>query len=115
MSPEQVRGQALDHRSDIFSLGVIFYEMLCGKRAFQGKTTADTMSAILKEEPAELSDSGRNLPPTLERIVNRCLEKDPAERFQSARDLAFNLELLSREESGSSPAVAVCQKKVAAG
>ena len=98
MSPEQVRGQVVDHRSDIFSLGAILYEMLSGKRAFQGKTAADTMSAILKEEPAELSASGRNLPPALGRIVHRCLEKDPAERFQSARDLAFNLELLSREE-----------------
>src|SRR6202030_4430519 len=63
MSPEQVRGQALDHRTDIFSLGAVFYEMLSGKRAFQGNTTADTMSAILKEEPAELSSAGRNLPP----------------------------------------------------
>jgi Tol biopolymer transport system component len=107
MSPEQVRGQALDHRSDIFSLGAVLYEMLSRKRAFQGNTTADTMSAILKEEPAELSDTGRNLPPALRRIVNRCLEKDPAERFQSACDLAFNLELLSREESGSGTAAAL--------
>ena len=106
MSPEQVRGQVVDHRSDIFSLGAILYEMLCGKRAFEGKTAADTMSAILKEEPAELSASGRSLPPALGRIVDRCLEKAPAERFQSARDLAFNLELLSREETGSGAAVA---------
>jgi serine/threonine protein kinase len=111
MSPEQVRGQALDHRTDIFSLGAILYEMLSGKRAFQGKTTADTMSAILKEEPAELSRTGHNLPPALARIVHRCLEKDPAERFQSARDLAFNLELLSREESGSGAAVVLAAGK----
>ena len=99
-----MRGQALDHRSDIFSLGVIVYEMLSGKRAFPGKTNADTMSAILKEEPAELSGAGRNFPPALGRIVHRCLDKDPAERFQSAQDLAFNLELLSRDESGSGAA-----------
>ena len=107
MSPEQVRGQALDHRTDIFSLGAIFYEMLSGRRAFQGTTAADTMSAILKEEPAELSGTGRNLPPALGRIIHRCLEKDPAERFQSAQDLAFNLELLSRDEGGSGAALAL--------
>jgi eukaryotic-like serine/threonine-protein kinase len=107
MSPEQVRGQALDHRTDIFSLGAILYEVLSGKRAFQGTTAADTMSAILKEEPAELSGTGRNLPPTLGRIIHRCLEKDPAERFQSAQDLAFNLELVSRDEGGSGAAVAL--------
>jgi Tol biopolymer transport system component len=111
MSPEQVRGQVVDHRSDIFSLGAILYEMLSGKRAFEGKTAADTMSAILKEEPAELSASGRSLPPALGRMVDRCLEKDPAERFQSARDLAFNLELLSREETGSGAAVALPARK----
>ena len=111
MSPEQVRGQVLDHRSDIFSLGAVLYEMLTGKRAFSGKTAADTMSAILKEEPADISGSGRNLPPPLGRIVHRCLEKDPAERFQSARDLAFNLELVSREESRTGTAAAVGAKK----
>ncbi len=111
MSPEQVRGQALDHRTDIFSLGAVLYEMLSGRRAFQGTTAADTMSAILKEEPAELSSTGRNLPPALGRIVHRCLEKDPAERFQSAHDLAFNLELVSRDESGSGAAVALPARK----
>jgi eukaryotic-like serine/threonine-protein kinase len=105
MSPEQVRGQAADFRSDIFSLGAILYELLSGKRAFQGPTPADTMSAILKEEPAELSSSGRNLPPGLSRIVHRCLEKNPGERYQSARDLAFNLEMLSRDESGSAAGI----------
>jgi Tol biopolymer transport system component len=111
MSPEQVRGLVADHRSDIFSLGTILYEMLSGSRAFQGATSADTMSAILKEEPAELGSAVRNLPPALARIVHRCLEKDPAERFQSARDLAFNLELLTREEEGSGSAVALAAKK----
>ena len=107
MSPEQVRGQALDHRTDIFSLGAVFYEMLSGKRAFQRETAADTMSAILKEEPGELSGAGRNLPPALGRIVHRCLEKEPADRFQSAHDLAFNLDLVSRDDSGSGTAVAL--------
>src|SRR6202011_5143115 len=111
MSPEQVRGQVVDHRSDIFSLGAILYEMLSGNRAFEGKTAADTMSAILKEEPAELSASGRSLPSALGRIVKRCLEKDPGERFQSARDLDFNLEWLSREETGSGAAVALPARK----
>jgi eukaryotic-like serine/threonine-protein kinase len=101
MSPEQVRAQASDHRSDIFSLGAILYEMLSGSRAFHGATSADTMSAILKEEPPELGLAVHNLPPVLGRIVHRCLEKEPGERFQSVRDLAFNLELLAREDSGS--------------
>jgi eukaryotic-like serine/threonine-protein kinase len=95
MSPEQVRGKGADHRSDIFAFGSILYEMLSGQRAFQGETAADTMSAILKEEPAELSETARNVPPALERIVRHCLEKNPAQRFQSAGDLAFNLETLA--------------------
>lgn len=106
MSPEQVRGLPVDARSDIFSLGAVCYEMLSGKRAFQGTTAADTMSMILKEEPADLSSTVRNLPPALGRIIHRCLEKDPGERFQSARDLAFNLEVLSRDETGPVPMIA---------
>ena len=106
MSPEQVRGRPADNRSDIFSMGAILYEMLSGERAFQGATPADTMSAILKENPPELSTRVQNLPPSLGQIVHRCLEKDPADRFQSARDLAFNLELLTRSDTGSN-AVAI--------
>src|SRR5256886_10604276 len=112
MSREQVRGYVADHRSDIFSLGAILCEMLSGNRAFQGPPSADTMSAILREEPAELSSAVRNLPPALARIVHRCLEKDPAERFQSARDLAFNLELLTRDDEGSGSAGALPAKKL---
>ncbi|MFZ0297640.1 MAG: protein kinase [Candidatus Sulfotelmatobacter sp.] len=95
MSPEQVRGKATDARSDIFSFGTILYEMLSGKRAFHGDSSADTMSAILKEDPPELNETNRNISPALDRIVRHCLEKSPAERFQSARDVAFNLEALT--------------------
>src|SRR5213593_2312587 len=76
MSPEQVRGQKVDHRSDIFSFGAILYEMLSGRRAFHGESPADTMSAILKEDPPELSETARNVQPALERIVRHCLEKN---------------------------------------
>ena len=95
MSPEQVRGQAADPRSDIFAFGAILYEMISGKRAFHGETSADTMSAILKEETPELSETARNVPPGLERIVRHCLEKNPSQRFHSAGDLAFDLEALT--------------------
>src|ERR1700674_2559963 len=104
MSPEQVRGKAADHRSDIFSFGSILYEMLSGQRAFRGETPADTMSAILKEEPAELSETTRSVPPALERMVRHCLEKSPARRFQSAGDLAFDLEALTDSSAVSSAA-----------
>ncbi len=92
MSPEQVRGLAVDARSDVFAFGAILYEMLSGKRAFRRDTASDTMSAILRDDPPELLESGRNIPPALDRIVRHCLEKNPAERFQSARDIAFDLE-----------------------
>jgi len=95
MSPEQVRGKSADHRSDIFSFGAILYEMLSGRRAFRGESTADTISAILREDPPDLSSTNRNINPALERVVNHCLEKNPEQRFNSARDLAFALEALS--------------------
>ena len=101
MAPEQVRGKGTDHRADIFSFGSILYEMLSGKRAFRGETAADTMSAILKEEPEELSETGRTVPGALERIVRHCLEKNPAQRFQSAGDVAFALESLADASLGS--------------
>jgi serine/threonine protein kinase len=100
MSPEQVRGKAIDHRADIFAFGAILYEMLVGKRAFQRSTSADTMSAILNDDPIAISQLGQATPPGLQRVVQCCLEKHPEQRFQSASDLAFALEALS--DSGSS-------------
>ncbi len=95
MAPEQVRGRPADVRSDIFSFGAILYEMLSGKRAFHGDSAADTMSAILREDPPDLSLTNQALPAGLERIVRHCLEKNPEQRFHSAHDLAFDLESLS--------------------
>ena len=95
MSPEQVRGKPADHRSDLFSFGAILYEMPSGRRAFHGETAADTMSAILREEPPNLTETSRGIAPGLEHIVQHCLEKNPEERFQSAHDIAFDLQLLS--------------------
>jgi Tol biopolymer transport system component len=115
MAPEQVRAQTVDHRADIFSLGTVLYEMVSGRRAFQGETTADTMTAILKETPPELTESGRAIPPALDRVVSRCLEKSPARRFQSASDLAFALQSLStdsRAMSGPTIAAAPAERRV---
>ena len=103
MSPEQVRGDKSDHRSDIFSFGTILHEMITGRRAFRRDTMAETMTAILREQPEELSASNPNINPALERIVNRCLEKKPERRFHSAHDLGFALEsLLAHSSSASS-------------
>ncbi len=107
MSPEQVRGEAVDHRSDLFSMGAIFYEMLSGARAFKRDSSIETLNAILKEEPPDLIDMLPSLPPAVERLVRRCLEKDRDQRFQSARDLAFNLETLSTMSSSSTLASVV--------
>ena len=95
MSPEQLRGKAVDHRTDIFSFGAIFYEMLTGKRAFAGETQVDTMTLILKEDPPEMIREGQDIPAAFEQVVRHGLEKDPENRFQSARDLAFALSTLA--------------------
>jgi serine/threonine protein kinase/Tol biopolymer transport system component len=104
MAPEQVRGEAADHRSDIFAFGAILYEMLSGRRAFAKETSAETLTAILKEDPSDLAAVDRAVAPGLSRIVNRCLEKSPAARFQSSQDLAFALGQL---ETASGASVAV--------
>jgi Tol biopolymer transport system component len=106
MSPEQVKGKPADQRSDIFSFGAILYEMLSGQRAFHRDSAAETMSAILREEPPDLSATNKSVQPGLERIVRHCLEKNPEERFYSTRDVAFDLEALSGL-SGASAATAV--------
>jgi len=95
MSPEQVRGLQADHRTDIFAFGALLYELLAGRRAFDGNTNADVMTAILKEDAPDLRAAQRQIPPALVRIVDRCLEKSPAARFQSAGDLGFALEGLT--------------------
>ena len=101
MSPEQVRGEAADYRSDIFSFGTILYEMLAGQRAFGGDSSVEVMNSILKQEPPELAESGLNLSLGVQRIVQRCLEKRPDARFQSASDLAFALDSLSSTGTSS--------------
>ena len=101
MSPEQVRGETADHRSDLFSLGAVLFEMATGERAFRRDTNAETMTAILRDDPPELLQQRTDLPAAFDRVIRHCLEKRPAERFQSARDVAFALETLS----GSSAAI----------
>jgi hypothetical protein len=112
MSPEQARGLAVDHRADIFAFGCVMYELITGRRAFERDNSVDTLSAILKEDPPPISQVNAIAPPALERVVQRCLEKNPEERFQSARDLAFALDALSSGGSGAaSGAVAVARPR----
>ena len=100
-----MRGQAANHRADIFAFGAILYEMLTGLRAFAGATSADAISAILDKDPPDAPLSMRQVPPALQRVIDRCLEKSPAARFQSTHDLAFALEGLSgQSESGATVA-----------
>lgn len=101
MSPEQVRGRHVDHRSDIFSLGTVLYEMLSGQRAFRCESAVETLNSILKDEPKELTTTNANITAPMERVVWHCLEKSPDRRFQSATDVAFALESLSGVSSGS--------------
>jgi Tol biopolymer transport system component len=104
MSPEQVRGLTADERSDVFSFGAVLYEMLSGRRAFKGDSAAETMHAILKDDPPDLLETNPGLPPALDRIVHHCLEKRPEQRFQSAHDMAFDLQALSAS-SGATAAL----------
>jgi serine/threonine protein kinase/Tol biopolymer transport system component len=101
MAPEQVRGLPVDHRTDVFSFGAVLYEMLSGVRAFRADTAADTMSAILSQDPPDLDVTRLAISPAIDRIVRRCLEKNPELRFQSANDLAFALETLSNATSSA--------------
>ena len=104
MSPEQVKGKPADARSDIFAFGAILHEMLSGSRAFHRDTAAETMSAILREDPPDLSATNKNVQPGLERVVRHCLEKNAEERFHSAHDLAFDLQALSGSTAGTAVA-----------
>ncbi|MDQ3010031.1 MAG: protein kinase, partial [Acidobacteriota bacterium] len=106
MSPEQLRGEEASAPSDIFSFGCVFYEMVAGRRAFARPTTAETMAAILKDEPPELAELGVAIPRELDQMVGHCLEKNPAERFQSARDLAFALRARLSSAGASTPVTA---------
>ena len=103
MSPEQVRGLPVDHRSDIFSFGVVLYELLTERKAFERGAAADTMAAILKEEPPELSSLKKSIPPALEHIVEHCLEKTPEQRFHSMHDVVFALQEAKPQPTGSGP------------
>jgi serine/threonine-protein kinase len=105
MSPEQVRGEVADAPSDIFLLGCVLYEMITGQRAFARTTAVEELAAILKEDPPEMADSAKRVPPELEYIVSHCLEKKPQDRFQSAQDLAFALRTISLNRSGAVPSL----------
>jgi Tol biopolymer transport system component len=105
MSPEQVRGKVADSRSDIFSLGCVLHEMLTGRRTFARDTAAETMTAILREDAPDIATSGVAAPPPLERLVRHCLEKNREERFQSARDVAFDLETILTPSDQRAPSL----------
>ena len=111
MSPEQIKGKPADARADIFALGAILYEMLAGQRAFGGESPGETMAAILKEEPPDLSIANQSLSPGLERIVRHCLEKNPEQRFHSAHDLALAVETLTGLSGPSTSAIAAVRER----
>jgi serine/threonine protein kinase len=104
MAPEQIRGEDVDHRADVFSLGVVLYEMLTSCRAFARPTAPETLTAILNDEPPHFEEAGVEIPPALERVIRRCMEKNPWDRFCSARDLAFALENALAPDSGMAAA-----------
>ena len=106
MAPEQLRGGVVDERTDIFALGAVLYEMLSGRRAFHGTSHADVVSAILQSDPPDIADTGTSVPPVLERVVRRCLEKNPDDRFHAARDVAFALEAVGSSTTSGAVAAA---------
>jgi serine/threonine-protein kinase len=99
MSPEQVSGRAIDHRTDIFSLGVVLHEMAIGRQPFEGTSSADLASAILRDNPPSVTDLRADLPSDLARIIRRCMEKEPRHRVQTARDVSNELRDLARTAS----------------
>lgn len=113
MSPEQLRGKAVDHRSDIFSVGAIFYETVSGRRAFRGETEVDTMTAVLREEPPEIELHDNSVPQAVRDIIRHCLEKEPENRFQSVRDLVFALETLSGLSASASSRYVFSRRRTA--
>jgi eukaryotic-like serine/threonine-protein kinase len=113
MAPEQVRGEPTDPRTDIFAFGAVLFEMVSGKRAFRRDTPAETMTAVLKEDPTELADLPHPISQALDRIMRRCLEKDPEQRFQSAKDLSFALSALSGSDASAVARIAPVSRQVA--
>ncbi len=112
MSPEQVRGQVVDARGDIFALGCVLYEMVTGERAFARESAADTMAAILHDDPPEPVASGKRVPPELGRVIRHCLEKNPEERFHSARDLVFALKAILDDSILSRPTPSAFARRI---
>src|SRR6201981_22901 len=112
MAPEQVRGESADPRTDIFAFGAVLYEMLSGQRAFRRDTAAETMTAVLKEDPPEISDPCHPVSPALDRTIRRCLEKNPEQRFQSIRDLSFALAALSGSDTSGAVRAALNPRKM---
>ena len=113
MAPEQVEGKEADSRTDLFAFGAVFYEMLTGKKAFEGKSQASLIGAIMKAEPRPVSHLQQMTPPVLDHLVGRCLAKDPEERWQTAHDLMTQLAWISRSrtETSVSPAAAAAERK----